>query len=74
MGARIEHSHQEIEAGVVAVRDDTENSLLPLSQAWQIQFICHGHSIAVDRGRGCYTFLATNGADFSVPFLSLIHI
>ena len=27
----IEHSHQEIEAGVVAVRDDTENSLLPLS-------------------------------------------
>ena len=36
-GLRIEHTHQEIEGIVVAVRDDTEDRLLPLSQLIQLQ-------------------------------------
>ena len=47
----VEHSNQKIEGVVVAVRDNTENRLLPVSQLLQLQIIPAGEPLDFREGK-----------------------
>ena len=60
----IEHAHKEIQAVVVAVRDDTEDGLLALSQLAQFKGICIGDVLDFRQGERCQTDGSTDEDGF----------
>ena len=51
-GLRIQHTHQEIQGGVVAVRDDAEHRLLPFPQLPQLHGVPAGDPLDLRQGEG----------------------
>ena len=54
-GLCIQHSHQEIQRGVVAVGDDAEYRLFPLSQLLQLHSVPAGDPLYLRQGKGGQT-------------------